>query len=198
VSDGAPDGRSPRDGAVDRDLVRAAQRGDREAYADLIRARGDRLFAIAQRILRDVDRTEDAVQDALVIAWRDLPGLRDPDRFDAWLHRVVVRCCIAEAVRRRRVMNNLYVLSEDQAADTDDYLTVAVRDQLERGFRRVPPEQRALLVLRHYAGLEPSEIAEVLGIPPGTARSRLHHAHRAMRAALDADARTSAVGGSVA
>jgi len=92
---------------VDRDLVEAARGGDREAYADLIRVRGDRLFAIAQRILRDVDRTEDAVQDALVIAWRDLPGLRDPDRFDAWLRRLLVRSCIAESTRQRRLAANL-------------------------------------------------------------------------------------------
>ena len=122
---------------VDRDLVEAARDGDREAYADLIRARGDRLFAIAQRILRDVDRTEDAVQDALVIAWRDLPGLRDPDRFDAWLHRLLVRSCVSEATRDRRVVANLRVLPSDLPTATDDYLTVADRDQLERGFRRL-------------------------------------------------------------
>ena len=179
---------------MDRDLVEAARRGDREAYADLIRARGDRLYAIAQRILRDVDRTEDAVQDALVIAWRDLPGLRDVDRFDAWLHRLVVRSCLAEAIRNRRLITNLYVLPVDLPSTTDDYVNVADRDQLERGFRRLPPEQRALLVLRHYAGMEPTEIAELLEIPAGTVRSRLHHAHRAMRAALDADARPVAVG----
>jgi RNA polymerase sigma-70 factor (ECF subfamily) len=183
---------------VDRDLVEAAQRGDREAYADLLRARADRLFAVAQRILRDVDRTEDALQDALVIAWRDLPGLRDPDRFDAWLYRLVVRSCVAEAVRARRHVANLHVLPLDVAAAADDYLSVADRDQLERGFRRLPPQQRALLVLRHYAGFEPSEIADILGIPAGTARSRLHHAHRAMRAALEADARATVVGGSLA
>ena len=183
---------------MDRDLVEAARRGDREAYADLIRPRGDRLFAIAQRILRDVDRTEDAVQEALVIAWRDLPGLRDPDRFDAWLHRLVVRSCLAEAIRTRRAISNLHVLPVELASTADDYLSVADRDQLERGFRRLPPEQRALLVLRHYSGLEPTEIADVLGIPAGTARSRLHHAHRAMRAALEADARATAIGGSPA
>jgi RNA polymerase sigma-70 factor (ECF subfamily) len=88
---------------VDRDLVEAARRGDREAYADLIRVRGHPLFAIAQRILRDVDRAEDALQDALVIAWRDLRGLRDPDRFDAWLYRLLVRSCIAEAQRMIRI-----------------------------------------------------------------------------------------------
>jgi len=180
---------------VDRDLVELARRGDREAYADLIRVRGDWLFAIAQRILRDVDRTEDAVQDALVIAWRDLPGLRDPDRFDAWLRRLLVRSCVAEATRERRLVANLRVLPVDIPAGRDDYLSVADRDQLERGFRRLPSEQRAILVLRHFAGYEPAEIAESLGIPAGTVRSRLHHAHRAMRAALEADARAIAVGG---
>jgi RNA polymerase sigma-70 factor, ECF subfamily len=180
---------------VDRDLVEAARRGDREAYADLIRPRGDRLFALAQRILRDVDRTEDAVQDALVIAWRDLPGLRDADRFDAWLHRLVVRSCVREAVRMRRVATNLRVLPLDLPAPTDDFLSLADRDQLERGFRRLDPQQRAILALRHFAGYEPVEIAEILGIPAGTVRSRLHHAHRAMRAALEADARVPAIGG---
>ena len=182
-------------GPVDRELVEAARNGDREAYADLVRTRGDRLFGLAQRILRDVDRTEDAVQEALVIAWRDLPGLRDPDRFDAWLHRLVVRSCLHEAVRERRLIANLRVLPPDLPAGGDDFLSVADRDQLERGFRRLDPQQRAILALRHYAGYEPAEIAEILGIPAGTARSRLHHAHRAMRAALEADARPTAVGG---
>ncbi len=174
---------------MDRDLVEAARNGDREAYVDLIRVRMDRLFAVAQRILRDVDRTEDALQDALVIAWRDLKGLRDPDRFDAWLHRLVVHSCLTHATRERRRVANLRVLPIDGPAAPDELLTVADRDQLERGFRRLPPEQRAILVLHHYAGYGPSEIAETLGIPAGTARSRLHHAHRAMRAALEADAR---------
>ena len=179
---------------VDRDLVEAARRGDREAYADLIRIRGDRLFAIAQRILRDVDRTEDAVQDALVIAWRDLPSLRDPDRFDAWLRRLLVRSCVLEAKRERRLSATVRLLpiEFDVPSHSDDYLAVADRDELDRGFRRLPPEQRALLVLRHFAGLETAEIADALAIPPGTVRSRLHHAHRAMRAALDADARATA------
>ena len=180
---------------VDRDLVELARRGDREAYADLIRVRGDWLFAIAQRILRDVDRTEDAVQDALVIAWRDLPGLRDPDRFAAWLRRLLVRSCISEARRERRLGATVRVLPMDLPTSSDDYVSVADRDELDRGFRRLPPEQRAILVLRHFAGLETAEIADALAIPPGTVRSRLHHAHRAMRAALDADARATATGG---
>jgi RNA polymerase sigma-70 factor, ECF subfamily len=180
---------------VDRDRVEAARAGDREAYADLIRVRGDRLYALAQRILRDVDRAEDALQEALVIAWRDLAGLRDPDRFDAWLHRLVVRACLAEAARERRRFSNLRVLPMDVPTATDDFLNVVDRDQLERGFRRLSPQQRALLVLRHFEGRDLGEIAEILGIPVGTARSRLHHAHGAMRAALDADARAIAVGG---
>ena len=179
---------------MDRDLVELAQRGDREAFALLERANVDGLFAVAQRILRDVDRAEDATQQTLVIAWRQLRRLRDPDRFVAWLHRILVNACYAELARTRRWSANVRVLSLEDQAPRDE-LTVADRDQLERGFRRLPPEQRASLVLHHYVGLEPAEIAERLGIPPGTARSRLHYAHRAMRAALDADARLGAVAG---
>ena len=176
---------------MDRDLVLAAQRGDEAAFVDLVRLRADRLYAIAYRVLRDVDRAEDAVQDALVIAWRDLRGLRDPDRFDAWSHRLLVRICIDQASRERRRAANLRVLPIDGPVAPDDTLTMADRDQLERGFRRLSPEQRTILVLHHYEGYAPSEIADLLGIPPGTARSRLHHAHRAMRAALEADARAT-------
>jgi RNA polymerase sigma-70 factor, ECF subfamily len=180
---------------VDRDLVEAATRGDQAAFVDLVRSRGDRLFAIAHRILRDVDRAEDALQDALVIAWRDLPGLRDPDRFDAWVHRLLTNVCIAQATRERRRTVALHVLPMDGPAGPDELLTVADRDQLDRGFRRLTPDERAILVLHHFVGYPPSEIAELLGVPPGTIRSRLHHAHRAMRAALDAEARMSTVGG---
>jgi RNA polymerase sigma-70 factor (ECF subfamily) len=127
-----------------------------------------------------------------VIAWRDLRGLRDPDRFDAWLHRVLVNVCIQQAVRERRRTANLRVLPVDGPTGPDELLTLADRDQLERGFRRLPPDQRAILVLHHFVGYSHREIAETLGIPPGTARSRLHTAHRAMRAALEADARTAA------
>jgi RNA polymerase sigma-70 factor, ECF subfamily len=180
---------------VERELLAAAQRGDEAAFVDLIRVRSNRLFAIAQRILRDVDRAEDALQDALVIAWRDVRGLRDPDRFDAWLQRLLINVCIAQATRERRRTSNLRVLPIDGPAAPDELISIAERDLLERGFRRLPPEQRAILVLHHYLGYAPSEIAETLGIPPGTARSRLHHAHRAMRAALDADARTNVTEG---
>src|SRR5262245_51825110 len=180
---------------VDRDLVEAAQHGDQAAFVALVRSRGDRFFAIAHRILRDVDRAEDALQDALVIAWRDLPDLRDPDRFDAWVHRLLTHVCIEQAGRERRRVANLRVLPIEAPVIADDFLNVADRDQLDRAFRRLTPQERAILVLRHYVGYEPSEIADILGTPAGSIRSRLHHAHRAMRAAIDADARAVAVGG---
>ena len=179
---------------MDRDLVEAAQRGDQEAFVDLVRLHGDRLYAIAHRILRDVDRAEDALQDALVIAWRDLPSLRDPDRFGGWIHRVLTNVCIGEATRERGRIAYLRVLPMEGAAP-DDFLSVADRDELDRAFRRLTPDERALLVLHHFVGYPPSEIAELLGLPGGTVRSRLHHAHRAMRAALDAESRAHAVGG---
>lgn len=174
---------------MDRDLVEQSQRGDRDAFGILARSYGDRLFAIAQRILRDIDRAEDAVQQTLVIAWRELPRLRDPDRFEAWIHRLLIHACYAEARRRRLWSVNVRSLPVDGPATADATGLVADRDELERGFRRLPPEQRAILVLHHYLGLAPAEIAETLGVPAGTARSRLHYAHRAMRAALEADAR---------
>jgi len=180
---------------MDRELVAAARHGDQAAFMDLVRPRSDWLFGIALNILRDIDRAEDALQDALVIAWRDLRGLRDPDRFDAWLQRLLINVCISHATRERRRTANLRVLPVDGPAGPDDLLSIADRDLLERGFRRLPPEQRAILVLHHYLGYAPSEIAETLGIPAGTARSRLHHAHRAMRAALEADARTTVTEG---
>ena len=179
---------------MDVDLVEQAQRGDRDAFGILARTRGDRLFGIANRILHDFERSEDAVQQTLVIAWRELPRLRDPDRFDAWINRLLVHACYLEARRMRDWNSNIRVLPVEGPPAPDGTLSVADRDELERGFRRLPPDQRAILVLRHYLGLEPAEIAETLGIPVGTARSRLHYAHRAMRAALEAAERSVLTG----
>jgi RNA polymerase sigma-70 factor, ECF subfamily len=180
---------------LDRDLIEQAQRGDRDAFAILARTHGDRLMAIAHRILRDFGRAEDAVQQTLVNAWRELPGLRDPDRFDAWLQRLLVNASYAEARRWRTWSVNVRVLEVDGPAGPDDVLSVDDRDRIERGFRRLPPDQRAILVFTHYLDLAPTEIAERLGIPVGTVRSRLHYAHRAMRAAIEADERPVAVAG---
>jgi RNA polymerase sigma-70 factor, ECF subfamily len=180
---------------VERDLISAAQRGSQEAFVDLVRLRGDHLFAIAHRIMRDVDRAQDALQDALVVAWRDLPTLRDPDRFDAWIHRLLTHVCVAQATRERRRTTYLRALPSDGPPGPDAFGAVADRDQLDRGFARLTPEERAILVLRHYVGYDPVEIAALMGLPGGTVRSRLHHAHRAMRAALEAEARTPVTGG---
>jgi RNA polymerase sigma-70 factor (ECF subfamily) len=180
---------------LDRELVEAARNGDREAFGLLAHSNADWLFAVAQRILRDFDRAEDAVQETLVATWRELPSLRDPERFQPWLRRILVRVCYEESRRSRSTASVLHVLATDRADPGDDILTVADRDELERGFRRLPAEHRAILVLHHYLGMSPGEIAETLGMPGGTARSRLHYAHRAMRAALEADSRPPAAEG---
>ena len=181
------------DDLLDRDLVEQAQHGDQEAFAILARTHGDRLMSIAQRILRDVGRAEDAVQQTLVIAWRELPSLRDPDRFDAWLQRLLVNTSYSEARRMRTWNANVRVLPVDGPGGPDDSISVDDRDRLDRGFRRLPPDQRAILVFTYFMDLTPTEIANRLGIPVGTANSRLHYAHRAMRAAIEADERPTAV-----
>lgn len=178
-----------RSGAVERELVEQAQRGDQEAFAALVHRSADRLYAIAHRILRDPDRAEDALQQALVDAWEDLPTLRDPDRFEAWTYRLVVRASYREARRDRRWNGRVRQIVVDGPVGDDRISEVATRDELERGFRRLTPEHRAVVVLHYFVGLPVAEIAETLGIPVGTAGSRLHHAVRNLRAAVEADAR---------
>ncbi len=181
--------RSDEGDGVDRRLVELAQGGDEDAFDALVRATGDRCLGIAFRILRDVDLAEDAVQAAYISAWRDLPSLREPDRFEPWLHRTLTRACYEEARRTRRFAANIRALPSEMAFTHDDVLTVVDRDQLERGIRRISIEQRAVLVYHHYLGLTLPEVAERLDIPVGTAKSRLHYATNALRAALDADSR---------
>ena len=171
-------------------LVERARAGDEEAFASLARAAGDRLLAIAFRILRDLGLAEDAVQQTLVLAWRELPSLRDVDRFDAWLRRLLVNACYREARRGRHWTANVRILSDSESA-ADDYNTVVQRDQLDRGFRRLPPNQRAVFVFHHYLGLTLLEVAAELGVPLGTVKSRLHYATNTLRAALEADSRSS-------
>jgi RNA polymerase sigma-70 factor (ECF subfamily) len=184
-------GRRQAEWAVDAELIGRAQRGDEEAFASLAVVAGDRLHAVAHRILRDTDLAEDATQQALLAIWRDLPQLRDPARFDAWSYRLLVRACYAEARRTRHWSPNLRILPTDGSAE-EGLSSVVDRDQLERGFRRLSIDHRAVVVLHHYLDLPLDEVADVLGVPAGTVRSRLHHAMRGLRAALEADARPAA------
>lgn len=175
-----------------RELVEAARRGDHEAFEVLATSAGDRLYAVARLILRSSDLAEDAVQEALVRAWQQLPSLRDPDRFDGWLYRLVVNACADQGRQLRRWSSQVRSLPiEASIGDGTD--AVADRELLERGFGRLKPEQRAVVVLHFYSGFSATEIARMLGIPEGTARSRLHYATEAMRAALQADARQPVV-----
>jgi RNA polymerase sigma-70 factor (ECF subfamily) len=174
---------------MQRDLVERARRGDHDAFAELAGAAISRLDSAAWLILRDPEQAADAVQNALVRAWRDLPTLRDPDRFDAWLHRLLVRSCVDESRRLRRHRVDVEITSLNHPAIADHESEVADRDQLERGFLRLDPEMRAVIVLHHYLDLPLTDVAVSLGIPVGTAKSRLHRALGLLRAALDADAR---------
>jgi RNA polymerase sigma-70 factor, ECF subfamily len=176
---------------MDINLVARAQDGDEEAFESLALAIGDRLHAVAHRILRDLDLAEDATQQALLSIWRDLPGLRDPTKFEGWAYRVLVRVCYMEGRRSRAWAPNLHLLPSDDPVQADGAKLVIDRDELERGFRRLSIDHRAVVVLHHYLDMPLDRVAEVLDIPPGTVRSRLHYAMRALRAALDADARPS-------
>jgi RNA polymerase sigma-70 factor (ECF subfamily) len=185
---------------LDRPLVEAARSGDEEAFASIATGAADGLFAVAFRILRDVGRAEDAVQVTLVSAWRELPGLREVERFDAWIHRILIHACYAEARRARRWSSTVRVLMVDEPTAPDAAHAVAARDALDRAFRRLPPEQGAVFVLHHYLGWPLVEIAGTLGVPLGTVKSRLHYATSSLRGALEADARlpAAAAGGRTA
>jgi RNA polymerase sigma-70 factor (ECF subfamily) len=183
-----PDGRAAAEAEMQRELVERARRGDHDAFAALAGAAITRLDSAAWLILRDAEQAKDAVQNALVRAWRDLPTLRDADRFDAWLHRLLVHACLDEAKRLRRHRVDVE-LTEIHPATVDTQSAIADRDELERGFARLTPELRAVVVLHHYLDLPLPAVAASLGIPVGTAKSRLHRALEQLRAALDADAR---------
>lgn len=187
--DGAIEARAPDGWDMDGQLVVRAQGGDEAAFETLTEALLDRFHAVARNILRDPTLAEDAIQAALVRVWRDLPRLRDAERFEAWAYRLLVNACYSEARRARRWIPSL--LRDPMAGPVvaDGTSAVADRDQLERGFRRLRVEQRAVVVLHHYLDLPLAEVAAVLGIPEGTVRSRLHRAMEGLRAALAADAR---------
>ena len=176
---------------MDTDLVIRAQGGDQEAFADLVYAIADRFLAVSHRILNDISLAEDATQQALLSVWQDLPQLRDPARFEAWSYRLLVRACYAEGRKTRAWAPNLRLLPVDVPAAEDELGSVVDRDQLECGFRRLTLDHRAVVVLHHFLDLPVDRVAEILGIPAGTVHTRLRHAMRALRAALDADAARS-------
>jgi len=170
---------------VDRDVVERARSGDQEAFADLVHQVSDTLLGVARRILRDPALAEDVLQNALLTIWRKLPHLRDADRFEGWAFRILVNACYADAPRNRRWASTIRVLHADVASVADDIQMISDRDELEVAFRRLPLDQRAVFVLHHHVGLPLVTVAEVLGIPAGTARSRLHYATRALRAGFE-------------
>jgi RNA polymerase sigma-70 factor (ECF subfamily) len=183
-------------GGTVSDITRAMN-GDRDAFAILAAAAIDRLYAIAVRVVHDPGRAEDAVQSALLRAWRDLPKLRDPDRFDAWLYRLLIRSCYDEA-RKHRAFTATIKSVALEPREPDSAGRLADRDQLERALRRLPLDQRTVVILHHYQDLPMTVVAEVLEIPEGTARSRLYYALRSLRAAVEADDRSVVTEGETA
>jgi RNA polymerase sigma-70 factor (ECF subfamily) len=170
---------------MDTELVMRAQGGDRGAFAEIADEILDRFLAIAHRILRDGALAEDATQAALLGIWRDLPKLREPDRFGAWSTRLLVNACYSEARRARRWLPNLPLEAAPEPAAADEFTPVIDRDMLERGFHVLPVEQRAVIVLHHYAGMPIETVAQTLDVPTGTVRSRMHRGMTALREALD-------------
>jgi RNA polymerase sigma-70 factor, ECF subfamily len=170
---------------MDPGLVVRAQQGDEAAFAAITRAVDDRFLQVAYRVLRDRNSAQDAVQQALLTIWGTLPQLRDPARFEAWSYRVLMNVCLTET--RRRTRWRTVTLTLDVPARPDDIGAVGDRDQLERAFERLSPEQRAVVVLHHYLGMSTVEVAETLDIPLGTANSRLGRAMTTLRQALAAD-----------
>ena len=171
-----------------QDLIERARRGDREAFGQLAAQDIDRLHAIARLILGDSHLAEDAVQEALIRCWRELPKLRDVASFDGWLYRILTRAAADESGRRRRFAANVQNVRQEPNV-ADETPGVADREELERGFRQLSLDHRAVVVLHHYAGLPLPQVAEALGIRPGTAKSRYHYAMASLRAALEAETR---------
>ena len=183
---------------MDRELVERAQRGDRDAYEALATAVADRLYATAYRMVEESDAAHDATQLALVSIWTDLPSLRDPDRFESWAYRLVVRECLTD-LRRRRRRPVVQLPREALVVDPVDVSAgVAARDQVERALTTLTPEQRAVVVLHYFADLSLGDIAEILDVPYGTVGSRMHHAMRSLRAAIEAADRPAGTGEQIA
>lgn len=171
-----------------RELIDRARRGDHDAFAELVDGSLRRLDAAARLILRDQDLAQDAVQESLIRAWRDLPGLRDPDRFDAWLHRLTVHACLDLLRRRRRRPIEVELSPIDSMNMPDHSSAFAERELLDAALRRLDPGHRAVVALHYLLGMPLQEVAASLGIPYGTAKSRLHYALTAMRMGAQTEA----------
>jgi RNA polymerase sigma-70 factor (ECF subfamily) len=178
---------------MDLKLVERARSGDVDAFSAIVEGRLPRAFQVASLIVRDEALAADAVQEAMLAAWRDLPTLRDPGRFDAWFNRILVRSCQRAAAGRRATAVVELLVDVDLVEQHEGAMDVVVRDQLERGFERLPVDQRAVVVLRHYLGLSIEETAAALGIPTGTVLSRVNRGLAALRAALEADERMPSI-----
>lgn len=172
------------------ELVVRARGGDKDAFSELAARSIGRLTAVARMILRDEYAAQDAVQDTFIEAWRSLPGLRDPDKFDAWARRLLVRACF-KAIRRGKRVNAVEIRMSpgDEPAVAGIEGDYHLHDQLERGLARIPAEQRAVVVLVYYLDLPLADAAQALGIPIGTTKSRLNRATSALRAVIEADNR---------
>jgi RNA polymerase sigma factor (sigma-70 family) len=182
------------------DLVVRAQGGDRDAFSELASRSLGRMTGAARMILRDEYAAQDAVQEAFIEAWRSLPGLRDPERFEAWTRKLLVRACFKALRRTKRVdAVEIRLTPADEPATLGSDRNLDVHDQLERGLAKLPPEQRAVVVLVYYLDLPLAEAAQAMGIPIGTTKSRLNRATSALRAVLEADERApSRVGEQIA
>lgn len=181
---------------MQRDLVLRSMEGDRVAFTELGRLWIDRLYAAARLILLDQHRAEDATQEALLAAWRGLKGLRDPDRFEPWLRRLLVNACYREARKDQSWRRAQSRLDPVRGVEPDPADWAADRDVVDQAMDGLDPEQRALVVLHYYLRLPVAETAQALDIPVGTVKSRLSRTTDQMRANLDAEARRPrAVGG---
>jgi RNA polymerase sigma-70 factor (ECF subfamily) len=167
-------------------LVEMAARGDRLAFEQLVESRVDRIFRTACAILGNEADAHDATQEAFIAAWVQLPRLRDGARFDAWLNRVILNGC-RDSLRRRSRSREVD-LGGFERGSPDAQGEVADRAAFNAAFERLGAADRSILVLHHLHQLPLAEIAARLGVPLGTAKSRLHTARRALQRALEAEA----------
>ncbi len=157
------------------------------AFRGLVGAELDRAYRLAAVILGDRFDAEDAVHDAAETAWRRWSDLRDEGRFQAWFGRIVVNACrdrLRRRQRRRMVEIPRLVMDSEHPIAPDAADALALRDVLRRAFEALSPEERIVVVLRYEADLTVPRVAELVGVPEGTAKSRLHHALRKLRAAI--------------